>query len=103
MNLKTFSVYDQAAKAYLQPFFASSAGLALRMFAEAANTPDHNFNRYAADYTLFELGEFDQQDCKFTLHSVPENLGSALHHINNTPPFDESPSDGSPAHPGDTK
>ncbi len=58
--MKIFSVYDDKADAYTQPFFATTAGVAIRQFQQAANEEGHQFNRHAADYTLFELGEFDE-------------------------------------------
>lgn len=73
-----FTVHDSKAEAFLQPFYADTRGLATRMFADAVNQTDHNFNRYAADYTLFCLGEFDQQTAGITLLPSPENLGLAL-------------------------
>lgn len=78
MVIKIFSVYDSKAEAYLPPFFMPSRGVALRAFAEASNSADHKFSRYAADFTLFELGEFCDSTCKFKLHAALINLGSAL-------------------------
>lgn len=81
MKLTVFSVYDSAAKAYLPPFFAPTAELAKRMFTIAANDQAHNFNKYAADYTLFELGTWDDQDAEFDSNKSLGNLGTALTYI----------------------
>lgn len=59
--MKIFSVYDDKADAYTQPFFAPTSGVAIRQFAQAANDEGHEFSKHAADYTLFEIGEFDPQ------------------------------------------
>ena len=53
MEKKVYSVYDAKAGGYLDPFMAMTDGLAIRMFASAANDAQHDFHRYAADYTLF--------------------------------------------------
>ena len=58
--MKVFSVFDSAANAYMQPFFMDTVPLALRAFTAAVNDEDHAFHRHAADYTLFEIGTFDQ-------------------------------------------
>ena len=35
------------------------------------------FSKYAEDYTLFELGEFDEATGQFSLHNTPVSLGKA--------------------------
>ena len=75
---KIFSVYDSAVGSYLTPFFAPSKGAALRSFRDAVNNRDHQFNKYAADYTLFELGEFDDNNGSVVMLSTPLSLGVAL-------------------------
>lgn len=78
MILKTFSIYDSKAEAFLSPFFSHTAGLALRNFEEAANTEGHAFKKHPGDYSLFELGEFDDVTGQIIMHSTPINLGLAL-------------------------
>lgn len=72
------SVYDSKAEAFMQPFFCVSRGVAVRMFMDAASDEGHEFAKHAADYTLFELGEFDQVTGRFEQHDVFVNLGLAL-------------------------
>lgn len=76
--LKIFTVYDSKAEAYLQPFYAQATGAAVRMFESAAKDPEHHFHKHAGDYTLFELGSFDEQTGK--LEQLPNhiNLGNAI-------------------------
>lgn len=78
MILKIFSVYDSKAEAYLPPFFVASKGAAIRMFSDACNDVGHNFFKHAEDYTLFELGEFD--DLTGNIHVLKAHvcLGGAL-------------------------
>lgn len=73
-----FSIYDQKAGAYLKPFFAPSKGLVLRELADTVNSPDHAFAKHAADYTIFELGSWDDNDAKFSPHGAPMSLGSLV-------------------------
>lgn len=79
--LKVFSIYDSKAEAYLQPFFSPTRGMAIRSFQNAANTAGHDFNRFAADFTLFELGEFEPNSGNFNLLEHHQNLGKAAEFI----------------------
>lgn len=76
MKLKVYTVMDSAVQAYLPPFTARAPGEALRMFEQSVQTPNHQFNRYAADYTLFEVGEFDDATGQIAMHSVMKNMGN---------------------------
>lgn len=59
MILQIFSIFDQAAQAYLPPFFLPSKGLAIRGFSDTCNDPNSNINRHPADFTLFQIGTYD--------------------------------------------
>lgn len=59
MLSKIFSIHDAKANAFLSPFFAVTPGLAERSVIDSVNDPQHPFARYTADYTLFEIGEYD--------------------------------------------
>lgn len=77
MQLKRFSVFDLKAEAFLPPFYAQTTGLAIRMFESAASDQNHDFHKYATDYTLFELGTFDQAKGVSEDLPAPVNLGLA--------------------------
>lgn len=81
MIQKVFSVYDSKAEAFLPPFFCGTRGIAVRVFAQAANEAGHNFSKWPGDYTLFELGEFDDREGKFFVGGAAENLGTALQYV----------------------
>lgn len=75
--LKAFTVYDLKAEFYMKPFFCLATGEAVRSFADAINDPQSPFYKHPDDYTLYEIGTFDEQIGE--LSSVPPvNLGSAL-------------------------
>lgn len=77
MTMQIFTVYDSAAGAYLQPFFAPTIEFAIRQFRQAVNAPDHHFGKFPDDFTLFSLGSFDQSTCVWDLHE-PVSLGVAI-------------------------
>lgn len=75
--MKIFSVLDAKSEAYLNPFYARTTAEALRMFADASNDTKHDFYRFASDFTLVELGDFDQLTGRITVLDVPKSLGLA--------------------------
>lgn len=68
MISKVFVIYDSKAEAYLPPFFMKSKGEAIRAVTAVANDGSSNFSKYAADFTLFELGTFDDADGEFSMY-----------------------------------
>jgi hypothetical protein len=83
MVQKIFTIYDSKAEAYLSPFFMSAKGQALRAFGDSVNDPNHQFNKHAEDFTLFELGEYDDLSASFNLYDTPVALGKAIEFITN--------------------
>lgn len=73
-----FSVYDKSAEAFLPPFFVQTKGLAVRAFTSAVDDVGHHFNKHKSDYTLFELGEFDELSGYVISFSVPAKIMTAL-------------------------
>lgn len=59
--MKIFTVHDAKASYYLPPFFARTKGEAVRTFTQAVNDPQHQIGQNHADYTLFEIGDYDEQ------------------------------------------
>lgn len=77
MILKVYTALDKAVNAYLQPFFCRSKGEAIRSFTTAVNDPDHQFHKHAADFSLYELGEWNDAAGIFTC-GEPVRVVSAL-------------------------
>ena len=77
MEQHIFTVYDSAAGAYLEPFFAPSVEAAIRNFRYAVNKEGHTFNTFPDDYTLFYIGTFEQQSGVLN-PQVPSSLGVAI-------------------------
>lgn len=59
MRLKAFAIFDDKAKAFLPPFFLPERAIAVRTFADCVNNKEHAFGRHPADYSLFQVGDFD--------------------------------------------
>lgn len=84
MILHVFAIHDRQGEFYSNPFFLPHAGLARRTFAEMARDPDNQVGRYPADFSLYELGTFDNVKCQFAL-GVPSFICTAISTL--TPPF----------------
>ena len=78
MILKVFAIYDSKTEAWLQPFYSQSKGHAIRALEALINDPEHNFCKYSVDFTLFEVGSWDDSNCVFTLHNTPNSVGMFL-------------------------
>lgn len=75
---KVYTVYDQKAEAYKQPFFVRAHGEAIRAMTELVNDPEHQFHKYAEDYTLFYLGDWNEVDGVMEILQTKQNLGNLL-------------------------
>jgi len=74
------TIYDSKINAYLPPFYCQTQGHAERMFEQSANTEGHAFNTHSGDFTMFEIGVFDDSDASIKLHPTKLNLGLATEH-----------------------
>lgn len=74
MLQRIFCVYDDKAKAFLVPFFMPTNGMAYRVFADCVNEAGHQFAKHPADYTLFCVGTFEQNNAHVELLAAMEQL-----------------------------
>ncbi len=61
MNVELFSVFDQAAARYMDPFPGPTIEFAIRGFREACTTEGHQFQKYPEDYALYHVATFDAE------------------------------------------
>ncbi|WNK14992.1 MAG: nonstructural protein [Microvirus sp.] len=73
--MKIYTVNDVKAGAYLQPFFMRANAEAQRAFASLVNDPKHQFGIHHSDYTLYQIGEFDE-DTGIIKSNTPLSLGN---------------------------
>ncbi len=78
MRTQVFSIFDSKAQLFLQPFYSQTTGTALRSFYEAANDENHVFSKHAGDYTLFHLGEFNEETGTHHNLKAKVDLGLAI-------------------------
>lgn len=75
--MKIFSVHDCKTEAYLPPIFFRTKGEAVRAFDKTCQDPQSQFHEYASDFTLVELGLWDETTANFQLHQSPIILHNA--------------------------
>lgn len=83
-NWNLFAIYDQAAKVYMRPYPAPSTGEAIRDFIDQVNEKGTPLNKHPEDYSLWEVGVFDDQDATITSANPPKCLVKAHEAITNT-------------------
>lgn len=83
--MKIYCVYDCKVESYGTPFFFKTKGDALRGFSEVANDLKTQIGKYPQDFTLFELGSYDELTGKFTIYSTPVALGVAIEYVKQVP------------------
>lgn len=84
--MKYYSVYDSKVGSYMQPFAMRSRGEAVRGWIDAVNDEKTQFNKHPEDFTLMELGEWDDQTGMFqNCASGPVSVGVALEFVKKTP------------------
>ena len=80
MILRMFSVHDQKAEVFLPPFFVPTKGIATRAFADCINSETHQFGKHPADYTLFYMGDFDDNTGQYD-QGVKQSIGNGVEYI----------------------
>lgn len=75
--MKIFSIHDSKAEAYLPPIYFKTAAEAIRAFSTACEDSNSNFYKYPHDFTLVELGEFDEPTASIATHNIPRILSNA--------------------------
>lgn len=78
-----FVVFDSAVNAYTLPLYFRSPGEALRWFELEINSTQSRFgfNQSPKDYTLFHVGNYDDNLCKVELLAAPVSLGCAIQYV----------------------
>lgn len=81
MKMHVYSVYDTKAKVFSQPNFLLNKGVALRAWEQAANDPQNSISQNPGDYTMFEIGTWDDEKGEFQNHPAKISLGLAVEFV----------------------
>ena len=74
-----FAVRDVKADAYGQPFVSKHVGLAVRGLTDAVNDPQKqsDISRHPEDFSLYEIGQYDDQSGVIDSYDAPKLVASA--------------------------
>lgn len=78
MKKLIYAVYDSKVEIYEQPFFLRTKGEAIRSWQKVTNDQQTKFYEHPEDYTLFELGVYDEETGSFQNHKTPVSIGVAI-------------------------
>ncbi|QXP08360.1 MAG: nonstructural protein [Arizlama microvirus] len=70
MVIKVFSIFDDKAQIFSNPFFMPHTGMATRAFADLVNDGQSNVAKHPSDFKLYQIGEYD--DVSGLLTAVPQ-------------------------------
>lgn len=76
--MKIFTVYDCKAKTYLNPFVQRTSAEAIRGFESAANDTQSSISQYPEDFTLMEIGEWDETNATIIPNDAKISLATAI-------------------------
>lgn len=65
MKTMCFSVFDSKAAVFGTPFFMSREAAAIRAFSDLANDPNTMVGKHPSDFSLFHIGDFDDDLATF--------------------------------------
>ena len=68
--MKLFSIHDSKAETYGQPMCFKTTAEAIRNFQSWCREPESNLFKFSSDYSLLELGEFDESTGNITTHQA---------------------------------
>lgn len=78
MKMLIVAVHDSKAELFSQPVFVQSRGQAIRSFADAVNDGKSDYARHPGDYSLFELGVYEDHSGMLMPLAVPVLLASGI-------------------------
>lgn len=91
MKLKMFTIYDHQTRVYFSPLMLRSIGEAVRGFTELANDLSSNIGKYPDVFSLYELGEFDDESGEFLVLQPPLLIAKGTDFVNSKPTLHDAP------------
>ena len=81
MKVKVFSIFDEKARIFSNPFFMPHAGEALRSFGDLVQDKSSRIAKHPEDYKLYHLAEYDDCSGSFVSLNVPVFLANATEFV----------------------
>lgn len=81
MKLLIYAVRDLKSNSFTFPHFNNTHGQAIRAFGDLVRNPKSVIAAHPEDYSLFHLGEFDDESGAVKSLPVPVSLASAIEFV----------------------
>ena len=81
MKQKIFTIHDKKAEAHFPPFYMPNLSMAIRTFGDMVNNAESQISNHPEDYTLYELGEWEDNDATFTIHKEKISHGNGIEFV----------------------
>jgi activator of HSP90 ATPase len=76
MLINVYTIRDEKVSAYLRPFLAPTHELMRRSIASVLMDGEHEMAKFPRDFTIYEVGVFDDQTGLVNSHTVPKLVNS---------------------------
>lgn len=73
-----YAVRDEKTEAFSSPLFFVTGGVALRSFSDECLSVESMLHKHPADYSFYQLGQYDDNAGTFVNLDVPKRLAGAL-------------------------
>lgn len=80
MNIM-FSIRDDCAQAFINPFFYPTVQMAERAFQDTVNDPKTSIHAHPEHYTLYQVGTFLPETGEVVGESSPICIGKAIEYV----------------------
>lgn len=78
MKLLMVAIHDAKSESFGRPLFVRTFGEAERSFRDVVNDGKSDYAKHPEDFTLFEVGAFDDVSGVVTPLASPRSLGGAV-------------------------
>lgn len=79
MEKKLYSIYDQSSEVYNTPMYFNREAEAIRTFTTLVMDNNSLVSKFPDDYTLYEIGHWNDQTAVYTPHPAPVIIIKASH------------------------
>jgi len=83
---QVYAVRDVKANSFAFPHFDVSHGQAIRAFGDMVRNPKTPFNSHPEDYSLYNIGSWDEIQGTLVSLKIPVLLSSAIEHAGSPMP-----------------
>lgn len=75
ITYNVYEIYDSKAERYQKPVMDINNATVLRSVQQVVNDPNHDFHKFAEDFTLFLIGTWNDKSGEYTMNKHKTNLG----------------------------